>query len=206
LVVGPDAEGPLGDTIMDAMSEVVTRIAERLITGDELVRMPDPGPCELIDGRIVPMTPTGGEHAWIEANVAVVLREFTSPRGLGKVLVGEVGIFTRRNPDRVRGADVLFISNERYARWSNKAGFLDVAPDLVVEILSPNDAAMDFTEKLREYFAIGVRLVWVLDPRVRGVYAHRGVTDVRLFQGTDQLPGDDVLPGFEVPVATLFEA
>lgn len=187
------------------MADVVTRTAERLITGDELARMPDPGPCELIDGRIVPMTPTGGEHAWIETNVAVVLREFVSRRELGRVLVGEVGIFTRRNPDRVRGADVLFISNEQCARWSNKSGFLDVAPELVVEILSPNDTAMDVTEKLREYFAIGVKLVWVLDPRARAVYAYRGVADVRLFQQTDRLPGDDVLPGFEVLVAALFE-
>jgi Uma2 family endonuclease len=123
---------------------------------------------------------------------------------LGKVLAGEVGIYTRRNPDTVRGADVLFISNERYVQRKSP-GYLDVAPDLVVEILSPNDRWTETTQKLREYFAIGVRLVWVADPQARNVYAYRALTDVREFTENDDLPGDDVLPGFSVKVAQLFE-
>jgi Uma2 family endonuclease len=178
------------------MSDTVATTQERLITGEELARMPDVGRCELIDGRIVPMTPTGGEHGWTENNVGVLLTAFVRPRKLGRVLVGETGIYTRRNPDRVRGADALFISNAQYERWSDKSGFLDIAP---------NDAAMDLAEKLREYFAIGVKLVWVVDPRARCVYAYRSVSDLRVFQDDDRLPGDDVLHGFDVPVAALFE-
>ena len=60
-------------------------------------------------------------------------------------------------------------------------------------------------EKLREYFAIDVRLVWIADPQSRSVYAYRSVTDVREFTAQDELPGDDVLPGFSVKVAELFE-
>ncbi len=87
----------------------------------------------------------------------------------------------------------------------SKQGFLDVAPDLVVEVLSPHDSAAGLTQKLREYFAIGVRLVWVADPGARAVLAYRSLTDVREIRETDRLTGDDVLPGFEVPVASLFE-
>ena len=83
--------------------------------------------------------------------------------------------------------------------------FLDVASELVVEILSPRDTAIGLTEKLREYFATGVRLGWVIDPRARSVYAYRALTDVREFLETDRLPGEDVLAGLEVPVASLFE-
>jgi Uma2 family endonuclease len=104
----------------------------------------------------------------------------------------------------VRAADVLFISNERYARWSNVRGFLDVAPDLIVEILCPTDRSLDTMQKLREYFAIGVRLVWVADPEARIVYAYRSLTNVTEFRNTDQLTAEDVLPGFSVPVAELF--
>jgi Uma2 family endonuclease len=105
----------------------------------------------------------------------------------------------------VRAADVLFISNERDARWSNVRGFLDVAPDLIVEILSPpTDRSLDTMQKLREYFAIGVRLVWVADPEARIVYAYRSLTNVTEFRDTDQLTAEDVLPGFSVPVAELF--
>lgn len=176
----------------------------KLITGEELAAMGDIGPCELVEGRIVPMTPTGDEHGGIEANFAAELKAFVRAHKLGKIRVGEVGIYIRRNPDTVRAADVLFISHERYAR-KKSAGFLDVAPDLVVEILSPNDSWSEVTQKLREYFAIGVRLVWIVDPQTRNVYAYRSLTDVREFTENDDLPGDDVLPGFSVKVAQLFE-
>jgi len=176
----------------------------KLITGEELAVMGDVGPCELVEGRIVPMTPTGDEHGSYEGNFYTALRAFVQSHKLGKVRVGEVGIYIRRNPDTVRAADVLFISNERYAQKKSR-GFLDVAPDLVVEILSPNDSWTEVTQKLREYFAIGVRLVWIVDPQTRNVYAYRSLTDVREFTQDDDLPGDDVLPGFSVKVAQLFE-
>ncbi len=63
------------------------------------------------------------------------------------MLVGEVGIFTRRNPDTVRGADVAFISNDRYERLDSKRGFLKVPPDLVVEVLSPDDRPGEIARK-----------------------------------------------------------
>lgn len=187
------------------MAQPLPSIPDRLITGEELALIPDLGPCELIDGRIVPMNPTGPEHGRIEVNVSRVLDAFVRPRRLGKVLVGEVGIYTQRNPDRVRAADALFVTNETYARRSLQAAYLNVAPELVVETLSPNDAVMDLTEKLREYFAIGVKLVWVLDPRARRVMVFRSLTEVRELTEADQLSGDELLPGFAVAVSALFE-
>lgn len=187
------------------MSGAITSTQDPLITGEDLARTPGLGSCELIDGRMVPMTPTSPEHGRIEGNVFRVLDAFVRPRRLGKVFVGEVGVYTQRNPDRVRAADALFVANDTYARRSEGAAYLDVAPELVVEILSPHDTVMDLTEKLREYFAIGVKLVWVPDPRARRVMAFRSLTDVRELAEADQLPGDDVLPGFAASVATLFE-
>jgi Uma2 family endonuclease len=180
-------------------------VHNRPITGEELAELPNVGPCELVEGRIVPMSPTGGEHGRVEGNIFEVVRAFAREHGLGKVLVGEVGIFTRRNPDTVRGADVAFISNEGYGRLGSRTGFLDVAPELVVEVLSPHDSAAGLTQKLREYFQAGVRLVWVADPEAKAILAYRSVTDVREFRESDVLPGDDVLPGFTVGVARLFE-
>jgi Uma2 family endonuclease len=82
---------------------------------------------------------------------------------------------------------------------------LDVAPELVVEVLSPDDRAVEVNQKLREYFAIGVRQVWVADPEACSVSAYRSPTDVSEFRETDRLSRGDVLPGFEVAVAALFE-
>jgi Uma2 family endonuclease len=181
-----------------------TATESRLFTGEELAAVHDVGPCELVNGRIVPMTPTGDEHGAIEANIAAELRIYVRDRDLGKVRSGEVGVYVRRNPDTVRAADVLYISHERYARKTSSV-FLDVAPDLIVEILSPSDSWTDVTQKLREYFTIGVRMVWVVDPVARTIYAYRSLTDIRKFTANDVLLGDDTLPGFSVPVARLFE-
>jgi len=178
---------------------------ETLMTGEELLAMGDIGPYELVEGRIVPMSPTGHKHARYESNFDEYLKAFVRQHNLGQVMVGEVGIYTHRNPDTVRGADVAFISNERYAQQKKESGFLEVAPELVVEILSPDDRWSDVMQKPREYFAIGVKLVWVADPETRTVYAYRSLTDVREFGEADTLTGDDVLPGFSVPVASLFE-
>lgn len=163
-------------------------IEEKLVSGEELYHMGDIGRCELVDGRIVPMSPTGELHGGYEGDFYYEIRSFVRAHKLGKV----------------RAADVLFISDERYAEKKSPS-YLDVAPDLIVEVLSPDDTLSQMMQKLREYFAIGVRLVWVADPRASIVYAYRSTTDVREFTATDVLPGDDVLPGFAVPVVTLFE-
>jgi Uma2 family endonuclease len=175
------------------------------MTGEELLASGYSALCELVEGRVVPMSPTGLRHGDYESNFDVALKTFVKSRRLGKVLVGEVGLYTHRNPDTVRAADVAFISNERLARQSKAGGYLEVAPELIVEILSPDDRWSDVTQKLREYFAVDVRLVWVADPEARVIYAYRSLTDVREFNLADTIMGDDVLPEFSVPVASLFE-
>jgi Uma2 family endonuclease len=177
---------------------------DALVTGDELARMPDHELTELIDGRIVPLSPTNSEHGRIEANVSRALGNFVSAQKLGLVLVGEVGIFTRWNPDRVRGADVVFISHEQYDRRTKARGFLDVAPELVVEILSPERP--DTAQKVVEYLAIGVRLVLVVDPVARAISAHRPNDVLRRYTERDGVPCDDVLPGFRLRVVEVFES
>ncbi|MBI4790891.1 MAG: Uma2 family endonuclease [Chloroflexi bacterium] len=188
---------------MTVMNQTATRTMppaeKKLITAEELYAMGDIGPCELVQGEIVNMTPTGDKHGNIESNFDVALKQFVRQHKLGHVRVGEVGIVTGRNPDNVRGADVAFISNERYAQRQS-SGYLDVAPDLVVEVLSPNDRWTEVMEKLGEYFSIGVRLVWVVEPKTESVFAYRSLTDVRHFAKCDSLPGDDVLPGFVIKV------
>ena len=88
----------------------------KIITGEDLAAMGDIGPYELVEGRLVPMTPTGDEHGGYQGNFYYAIRSFANAHKLGKVRVGEIGIYTRRNPDTVRAADVYFVSNERYAQ------------------------------------------------------------------------------------------
>lgn len=178
-------------------------VTENLITGEALAEMGDIGRCELVEGKIIMKSPTGWRHGKYESRFGYMLKNFVDEQQLGEVLVGEVGIYTGRNPDTIRGADVIFISTERLAQVKSPS-FLDVAPELVVEVMSPDDRWTEVKQKIREYFSIGVILVWVADPTDKTVSVYRSLTDVRLFTENDALTGEEVLPGFTLFVAALF--
>jgi Uma2 family endonuclease len=181
-----------------------TKPRAKLITGEELLAMGDIGPCELIDGRIVRLSPTGRSHAFVEFNLSSALTLFVRHRKLGQVLVGEVGIFTRRSPDRVRGADIAFVSNERLSDTTS-GGYLKIAPELVVDVISPTDRWQDVRQKLDEYFAIGVYRVWIVEPDNRAALVYSSSTEMRKFGEGDTLAGEGVLDGFSLLIAELFE-
>jgi Uma2 family endonuclease len=182
---------------------ILEKVAETLVTGEALAEMGDIGRCELVEGKIIMRSPTGWRHGRYERRFGNALGNFVDEHQLGEVLVGEVGIYTARNPDTIRGADVTFISNERLAQVKS-ASFLDVAPELVVEVMSPDDRWTEVKQKIREYFSIGVVLVWVADPTDKTVSVYRSLTEVRLFNENDSLNGEEVLPGFSVSIAALF--
>ena len=173
------------------------------VTGEELAKLPEADLCELVDGKVVRMSPTSHIHGRIEGRVYRLLSDFVESKDLGQVMVGEVGIYIRRNPDTIRAADVLYISQARYAQ-SRSASYLDVAPELVVEVLSPDDSWQAVTRKLADYFSIGVQMVWVVDPDAHQVYAYRSATESKPFAETDTLTAPEVLPGLTAPVAEVF--
>lgn len=178
---------------------------DKLITGEELLRMPDLGPCELVDGRIVPMTLTKLRHGAVEARVGSRLQVWVDETERGMVGGGDVGIYTRRNPDTVRGADYVFISNERLAQCSED-NFLEVAPELVVEVLSPDDRWKQVMKKVGEYLSVGVLRVWVFDPKKRRVLVYRSLEEVTELGVGDILEDEELLPGFSLPLSVVFRA
>jgi Uma2 family endonuclease len=176
---------------------------ENLMTADELAQRPDLEPSELVAGRLIPMSPTGFSHGDLEYELGLELRSWAKASGRGKVVGGEVGIFVRRDPDSVRAADILFISHERLAR-RGPSPYLDVPPELVVEILSPDDRWSDVMEKLGDYFGAGVDRVWAVDPRLRKVFVYRSLADMATLGEADLLQDEEILPGFSLQVAELF--
>ncbi len=177
--------------------------AEGLITGEELAEMGDIGRCELVEGALMMRSPTGWRHGRYEARFGYILQNFIEENPLGEIFVGEVGIYTRRDPDTIRGADVLFISHERLAQVQARS-FLDVAPELIIEVMSPDDRWSEVKQKLKEYFAIGVTIVWVADPTDKTISIYRSLTDVRILSENEVITGEDVLPDFKVNVAEFF--
>ena len=188
---------------MTANTPPIEAATERLYTGAEALALGDIGPYELIEGRIVHMSPTKHQHGKYKINLATILNNFVKQHKLGEVQGGEVGLYVRRNPDTVRAADVLFISNERLAK-ANPDSFLDVAPELAAEIVSPDDRWTEIRQKIREYLSAGVSVVLVIDPAEQTATVYRSFANVHELTTADTLTLEDILPGFSVPVAELF--
>ncbi len=179
-------------------------VSDKIITAEELYTLSSRiGRAELVEGRVKRIMPTGYPHGFIEALIAALLFAFVRQQRLGYVLTGEAGVFMRRNPDTVRGVDVAFISNARYAQVQSHS-YLDVCPELIVEIMSPDDTWSEVHTKLAECFAIHAVLVWVVDPRLAQIHVYRSLDDITRLTKEDTLTGEDVLPGFSVVVSEIF--
>jgi Uma2 family endonuclease len=185
------------------MATVVTPAG--LITGEEFARTDVPDYFELVRGRIVPMPPPTHGHGRVEFNIAGPVYVYLQAHPLGTVAVGEAGIYTERDPDTVRGVDFYFITHERLAKRDKSKGYLTVAPDWITEVLSPSNTEALVKEKLEEYFAINVRMVWLADADAKCVHVYRSLTDIHTFHENDTITGEDVLPGFTLAVAKIFE-
>ena len=179
----------------------------RLMTAEDLLNMPDDGrQYELIEGKLIELTPPPGSiHGSVAGNAYWELRSFVGSRMLGKVFAAETGFRISFNPDTVRAPDAAFVSAERLPDGDLPAGYLPFAPDLLVEVVSPSDRAVDVRDKVRMWLADGARLVWVVYPSTKTVEAYRSKTDVTIVEGDQPLDGAPVLEDFSIPVSRLFE-
>lgn len=179
---------------------------QMLITAEQFAEMPaadDGAQYELIRGALVEMTPASPRHGEVCNAIGTLIYVFVKQGGLGRVAVNDPGIITERDPDTVRGPDVAFWSRERLAELPNK--FTSVPPDLAVEVVSPSDTHRRVLEKVLHFLDHGVRLVWVVDPEERIATVYRSRQEVRILGETEELGGEDVLPGFSCRVSELFE-
>jgi Uma2 family endonuclease len=182
----------------------MSAIASKLITAEEFLRMPDPpdgSKQELVRGEIITMPPPGGMHGVSCLKVGRRLGNFAEEHDSGTVTSNDTGFIVNRGPDTVRGPDVAFWSKERLPVVP--VGYMDIAPDLAVEVLSPSNTSKMIREKLKEYFAKGVRMVWVIAPEDRTVTVYRKPDEGRVLHESAFVTGEDVLPGFQCRVTDL---
>ncbi|MEX0642494.1 MAG: Uma2 family endonuclease [Pirellulales bacterium] len=179
----------------------------RIITADELLRMPDDGfRYELIEGELRKMTPTGAEHGFLSSEIDWLLRDHVKRSNLGQVFGAETGFLIGRDPDTVLAPDTSFVRMERIAVLGIPKEYFPEAPALVVEVVSPGDTAEEVDDKMRRWFVAGVELGWVIYPKGRTVTVYRALDDIRILTANDTLEGDSVVPGFRCRVGELFTA
>jgi Uma2 family endonuclease len=180
-------------------------VTGKLITAEEFARMPDPpdgSRQELVQGEIITMPPPGGLHGACCSKVDRRLGNFVEANKLGTVTSNDTGFISERDPDTVRGPDISFWSRERLPEVPE--GYIEVPPDLAIEVVSPNDHYSRVQQKVRHHLTHGVRLVWVVDPTDRSVTVYRSLQQAIILQEKETITGEDVLPGFSCLVADFF--
>ncbi|MEO6812086.1 MAG: Uma2 family endonuclease [Isosphaeraceae bacterium] len=180
--------------------------AEALLTAEEFGQRPDPGyPEELVRGRIVPMPMPKPRHGQICGQVVYLLRRSFETNDLGHVLSNDSGVITERDPDTMRGADVCFYSYARVPKGPLPEGYLEVMPELVFEVRSPDDRWRDVTAKVAEYLKAGVPFVVVLDPEPQTANLFAADHPPRVLSADDDLAIPALLGAFQVAVRRFFQ-
>ncbi len=175
-----------------------------LVTAEELLRNYRDVHCDLIEGRVCPMSPPGFGHGSIEIRLGSKLQLHVEADGLGVVVVGEAGFIVERDPDTVLGADIAFVRKDRVDAIGVTEKYFPEAPALAVEIVSPSDVAERVDDKARRWLAAGTEMVWVVYPSGRSVTVYRSLDNVKILTQDATLDGEDVVPGFSCRVRELF--
>ena len=159
--------------------------------------------CELIGGELVMMSPAGFDHGRFASRIVAALENHTAQRGLGFVTTAEAGFQLAHDPDTVRAPDVAFVRADRIPS-DGVQGFFQGAPDIAVEVVSPNDRANEVVAKVQDWLRAGCAMVWVVDPKNRTVTVHCNGREITVLTVADTLTGGDVLPEFSMRVADVF--
>ncbi len=175
-----------------------------LMTADELLRLPDDGQRhELVAGELRTMPLCGAEHGAVAMTLGADLGHYVRAHELGRVLAAGTGFLLTIDPDTVRAPDVAFISRGR-AATPPVPDYWPGPPDLAVEVVAPSDLYTDVEEKVAMWLEHGTQMVLVVDPCLRMVMVHRSPTRACRLTIEDVLDGEDVVPGWTMPVRDLF--
>jgi Uma2 family endonuclease len=173
------------------------------MTAEELLRLNLPNKrTELVYGVLVVREPASYQHGDVAARLLVAIANHVNANGLGRVFAAETGFTLARNPDTVRAPDVAFVSTARLPDPPPR-GFAELAPDLAVEVLSPDDRPGEVLAKVGDWLNAGARAVWVVDPLRIIARVYRADGSESILGETDAVRGEDILPGFEYQLSTI---
>ena len=174
------------------------------ITAEEFALLPDGDGVrrELIHGEVYEMPQPEARHGRLAGRIGRRLGNFVESHNLGEV-VDPVGFLLERRPDVIRAPDAAYLGPE-HAHHAAASEFIPVAPDIAVEVNSPNDRAGEVLDKVRWWLSHGTRQVWVVDDATRTITVYFRDGTARIYGEGDTLTGGDVLPGFTMPLVELF--
>lgn len=186
------------------MRRLVSRSLEfdHLLTADEYFHQQPDCRSELLRGRVIPLSPAGGRHGSVAARFAHFLFAFVEQHDLGNVSTCDTGYILERAPDTVRAPDVGFVAKSRIPASGIPVKFWPFAPDLAVEVVSPDDTWSYVEAKTRQWLEAGTREVWLVDPGLREVHLHCAAAPPQRLHDAAELTSS-LLPGLRLAVTAL---
>ena len=182
----------------------MSTVAQQTYTPDDLLAMPDRKKYELVDGQLVERHMSQLSN-WVAGRLHRFVDIFVDEHRLGWTWASAQGyVCFPDSPRKLRFPDVSYVSKKRLPEGPTSEGYIDIAPDLAVEVVSPNDLSYEVERKVVEYLDAGVTLVWVIDPEARTVRIHRRDGSIGWLREDGELSGEGVLPGFRCRVTTIF--
>jgi Uma2 family endonuclease len=177
----------------------------QLTTAHELEAMGSDARFELDQGVLQHMSPSGARSSMVSSNIGYELRHYVQTHRLGAVIFAEAGFVLEHDPDTVVAPDVAFVRRDRMPDLIPERGFFLLAPDLAVEVISSTDEPGDMRRKQAIYDRVAIPMVWWIDPLRRTAAVHVSGEPVRHLTESEILDGERVVPGFSIPLATIFD-
>ena len=180
---------------------------QRIWTEEELQALPEDGYThEIVNGELVMSPKNNFQHGDICIRLSFALESFNRAHKLGVVLDSSTGFWMKNR--NCRAPDISFIPKERLKRLGfrrHTRQFFPKAPDLAVEILSPNNTRAEMDERLADFFASGTQLAWIIHPQEQFVEICHSPVQRKILGSGAVLDGEQLLPGFQYPIADLFK-
>jgi Uma2 family endonuclease len=176
----------------------------KLYTAHDLECLPNDVRYELIRGELRLMPNNSAEHGNVTFDFSLDVGLFVREHDLGRCFAAETRFTIEKDPDTTLAPDFAFVSKERLPDPIPAKGYLELAPDIVLETVSPNDTKREVNLKVAQWLRAGTRIVWVLHPSARTLTVHRAGETPRVLGAEETLTGEEVLPGFEMPLRKIF--
>lgn len=180
---------------------------KKVWTEAELQSLPEDGFIhEVVDGELIMSPKNDFFHGDIASELSMAMRAYARTKRLGTVLDSNTGFWMKNR--NCRAPDVSFVSRARLTQLGFKRStrtFFPGAPELAVEIISPNNTRAEIDRRLRDFFESGTQIAWIIDPEQQRVEVCHSLTQRRLIGAGGFLDGEDLLPGFRYPIADLFK-
>ena len=184
--------------IQQAQSEINS--AEQLFKASENGKR-----LELQKGTLIVMSPAGSEHGRIASRILIRLGTYVEENDLGETFAAETGFLIEQNPDTVRAPDAAFVSHRRLSETDPTSAYLALAPDLVVEVVSPNDSSSDIEGKAHQWLSAGTQIVLVADPKNETLRAYRSKSEIQVLHSGETFESGDVCKNWQLSVNEVFK-